>query len=87
MSGQLRVSDLEVLVSWLDMLNTQDFRYELEKLRPIRGYALERAAIDYREGDKVRIDSGYAVARLNKAVPRAAGGTTGNASRAARWER
>lgn len=67
MSGQLRVSDLEDLVSWLDMLNTQDFRYELEKLRAIRRWALERAAIDYREGDKVRIDSGYAVARLNKA--------------------
>jgi len=66
MTDQLRLSNLDDLVSWLDKINTQEFRYELEKLRAIRRWAFERAGIDYDEGDQVRIDGDYAVSRQNR---------------------
>lgn len=68
MTDQLRLAagNLGDLIAWLDKLSIQDLRYELEKLRALRTWALERAGIDYDEGSEVRIDSGYRVARLNR---------------------
>lgn len=63
MTGQLRLSagNISDLITWLDKLNVQEFRYELRKLQAIREWALEQAGIDYEEGSKVRITDGHAV--------------------------
>ena len=68
MADQLRLAagNLGDLIAWLDKLNIQDLRYELEKLRALREWAFEQAGIGYEEGGKARIRDGYAVPRLNK---------------------
>jgi hypothetical protein len=68
MADQLRLAagNLDDLITWLGKLDIRDLRYELEKLRALREWALDRAGVDYEEGGAVRVRSGYAVARLNK---------------------
>jgi hypothetical protein len=58
--------DLAELIAWLDKIDIQDLRRELEKLQALRTWALERAGIDYAEGDEVRIRSDYIVSSKNR---------------------
>jgi len=58
-----RITRPEELVDALDGIDLQTLRYEVSKLRAVRGWALRQIGADFAVGDQVRIAEDLAIGR------------------------